>query len=100
MINTKLETLLLNSVFSNKDRYEIRQIFNLCSIEKKQNILNNFDIIIQKISKIKQDLKENQTILLWKAISNIEEAIKKAKTSWIYKNTENSLNNFKYSFEK
>ncbi len=99
MINTKLENLLLNSVFSDKDRYEIRQIFNFCSNDKKLNIINNFDIIIEKVKKIKQELKDSQTILLWKTISNIEKSILSAKTWGINRITQDSLNNFKEIFK-
>lgn len=99
MINTKLEKLLLNSVFSDKDRYEIRQIFNFCSNDKKLNIINNFDIIIEKVKKIKQELKDSQTILLWKTISNIEKSILLAKTWGVNRITQDSLNNFKEIFK-
>jgi hypothetical protein len=40
-------------------------------------------------------LRENQEILLGKAISNIEMSIKKAKTSWIKHATSSSIKNLK-----
>lgn len=83
MTNTLLEEYLQNPVLSDKDRYEIRQIFNIVDDEKKKNILKNFPKIIAWIEKIKEDLRETQEILLWRAISNIERAIKQAKTNWI-----------------
>jgi len=91
-MNTQLEKLLLSAPFDEKDKYEIRQIFNFVSEEKKQNILKNFDLMVINILNIKKDLREKQEILLWRAISNIENAIKKARTSWIKNATTGSIN--------
>jgi len=63
-MNTVLEKLLENEILSEKDKYEIRQIFELVDERKKQNILTNFDKILLSITKIKQELKEQQEILL------------------------------------
>jgi hypothetical protein len=49
---------------SDKDRYEIRQIFSIMPDDKKQNILNNFPRIISSLELIKEDLRETQQILL------------------------------------
>lgn len=94
-MNVLLEKLLENESLDDKDRYEIRQIFNIVSDDKKQNILNNFDKMLISIMKIKQELRESQEILLWKAISNIETAIKKARSSWIKNATSSSIHNLK-----
>jgi len=80
-MNSALEKLLQNELLSEKDRYEIRQIFEIVSEEKKQNILNNFDKMLLSIAKIKQEMREQQEILLGKAISNIEKALKIARNS-------------------
>jgi len=42
-------------------------------------LIHNFDIVISSILKIHQDLKQQQMILLWKTISNIENNIKNAQ---------------------
>jgi len=94
-MNVILEKLLENESLDDKDRFEIRQIFSVLSDEKKKNILDNFDKIIVSIIKIKKELRENQEILLGKAISNIEMSIKKAKTSWIKHATSSSIKNLK-----
>lgn len=91
MINTLLEEYLKNPILSDKDRYEIRQIFNVVDDEKKKNILKNFPRIIESITWIKQELKETQEILLWRAISNIEKAIEKSKKAWIRWATSSSI---------
>lgn len=82
-MNVILEKLLLHDSLNDKDRYEIRQIFNIVTDDKKQNILNNFDKMLIAIIKIKEDLRQEQEIILWRAISNIETSIKKARSSWI-----------------
>lgn len=46
---------------------------------RKRNLIANFDKIVFSIMKIKYDLRESQKILLWRAITNIENAIKKQK---------------------
>lgn len=83
-MNTLLENYFLKFPdLDEKDRYEIRQIFNFVNDEKKQNILKNFEKMMESIIKLKKDLKQEQEILLWKAISNIERILKNAKISWI-----------------
>jgi hypothetical protein len=62
--NTLLEEYLSNPLLSDKDRYEIRQIFSIMPDDKKQNILDNFPKIIASIELIKEDLRETQEILL------------------------------------
>jgi adenylate kinase family enzyme len=93
--NTLLEEYLSNPLLSDKDRYEIRQIFSIMPDEKKQNILDNFPRIIASIELIKEDLRETQEILLWRAISNIENAIKGAKNKGIKNWTSSSINELK-----
>lgn len=95
LMNVLLEKLLLNSLLNDKDRYEIRQIFNFVDDKKKLNILNNFENILNKIVKIKFELRQQQEILLWKAISNIELSIKQAKNNWIKNATSLSIKNLK-----
>ena len=90
-MNVLLEKLLLHESLTEKDRYEIRQIFDFVSIEKKQNILNNFDTMVASIMKIKKDLYTEQEILLGKAISNIERTLKIVRTSGIKNGTSSSI---------
>ena len=78
-MNILLEQLLKETLFDEKDKYEIRQIFQFVTDEKKQNILKNFDYIVANIYKAKEQLRQEQEILLGKAISNIEQTILKAK---------------------
>lgn len=94
-MNVLLEKLLENKLLSDKDRYEIRQIFNFVDDKKKLNILNNFNTILSSIAKIKIELREQQEMLLWKAISNIEKSIKFARNSWIKNATTSSIQSLK-----
>ena len=96
-MNVVLEKMLLNESLDDKDRYEIRQIFDFVCDEKKQNILKNFDKMVLAIVKVKQDLIQEQEIILWRAISNIEKALKYAKTSWIKNATSRDIWNLKYT---
>ena len=91
MTNTLLEEYLQNPVLSDKDRYEIRQIFDLVDNEKKKNILKNFPKIIAWVTAIKDDLRKNQEILIWKALSNIERTLQMAKSWWIKSWTSSSI---------
>lgn len=94
-MNTALEKLLENELLSAKDRYEIRQIFDIVDERKKQNILDNFEKIISSIAKIKLEMREQQEILLGKAISNIERALKQAKNNGIKNATTSSIYDLK-----
>jgi len=78
-MNTLLQKLFDKYSLSPKDRYEINQIFTLLPIDKKQNILNNFDLLALKLNKIEQDIKIERQILVWDALQNIKNAIEKAK---------------------
>ncbi len=74
-----LEKLFEKFSTSEKDRYEMRQIFELLPEKKKKNILANFEVLSLRIQKIQRDLQLEQEILIWSAIERIREAIAKAK---------------------
>lgn len=84
-MNTQLEILLAKSDLDIKDKFEIRQIFEMLSTEKKVNIINNWDYIILSLDKVKQDLIEEQKILMWKALDDIENVIISARKTWLKK---------------
>lgn len=94
-MNVLLEKLLENDILTEKDKFEIRQFFQIVSDDKKQNILRNFDNILSSILKIKIEMRKQQEILLWKTISNIEKAIKIAKNNWIINATTDSIQQLK-----
>lgn len=84
-MNTQLEILLAKSDLDIKDKFEIRQIFEMLSTEKKVNIINNWDYIILSLDKVKKDLIEEQKILMWKALDDIENVIISTRKTWLKK---------------
>lgn len=74
-----LEKLFEKFATKEKDRYEIRQIFELLPEEKKKNILENFEALSRRIEKIQQELQLEQDILIGSALENIRTAILAAK---------------------
>lgn len=94
-MNVFLEKLLENDLLTQKDKYEIRQIFQVVDDRKKQHILNNFDKILSSIAQIKIEMREQQEILLGKAVSNIERALRQARKNGIKNATTSSIQNLK-----
>lgn len=90
-MNIILEAKLAQSPLLDKDKYEIRQIFALVNDEKKQNILKNFDKMVGKILLYRQKLKQEQEILLGRALSNMEKAIKNARSAGLKKASKESI---------
>ena len=78
-MNVLLEKYFEKYNLSPKDRYEINQIFQLLPPGKKQNVLDNFDNIISNILKLQENIKLEQEILVWDAVSKIRNAIEIAK---------------------
>ena len=75
-MNTQLKTLFDKYKISEKDRYEINQIFNFIDNEKKQKILANFELLAQKIKKIEEEIILEQSILLDNIIPDIKALLK------------------------
>lgn len=85
-MNYRLEQLIKETtLLSSKDIYEIRQMFTIFDSTKKINMLNNWDNMIVRIVRLKEWMKKEQEILLWKAIDTIEKQIEKAKINWYAK---------------
>ena len=63
-MNTQLEKLLEKHNFSQKDRYEFLQIYSLLPANKMVMVIENFEEIVSQIDGLKQDLQEEQSILL------------------------------------
>lgn len=95
-MNTQLEKLFVQYNLSQKDQYEIRQIYNLLPTHKQHNLLQNFPVLAMKLNKIQEEIREEREILVGKAITNIEntiELVKKELMSWEHKNQLDSLKN-------
>jgi len=63
-MNIYLEKLFERYRLSEKDRYEILQIYTFLPEDKKQNLINNFETIVYKIQKIEQTLELEKEILI------------------------------------
>jgi len=95
-MNSRLEQLIKEStLLSPKDIYEIRQMFNIFDTNKKINMLNNWDNMISRIVRLKEWMRKEQEILLWKAIDSIEKQIENAKMSWYKKGAWDELSQLK-----
>lgn len=78
-MNTKLELLFKQYHVWEHDRYEINQIFEFLPIEKKNNLLNNFEALAKKLQSIHKTIKIEQEILIVDVLSNVKFAIDEAK---------------------
>jgi len=76
-MNTRLELLFEKHNVSDKDRYEINQIFWLLPPNKQQNILRNFDIMIFRFEQIHKEINLERRILIWDLFEDIKSFYKK-----------------------
>ena len=94
-MNTKLEKLLEKYNFSQKDRFEISQIFFLLTEERKQNLLKNFDEFALSINKINSDIDTEKDILIWSAVEKIKNSILEERKNKIDENIKDEINSLK-----
>jgi len=94
-INVAFEDMLNSCNLSEKDRYEIRQIFYMLSPKKQQNIINNFNIMVDRINKFKEDIEEQQKVLLEKAASQLDDIVLQTEKENIIWETCEYLDNMK-----
>lgn len=71
-MNTRLEKLFEKHNLSEKDRYEINQIFWLLPPDKKVNILNNFDLLAFRFEQINKEIELERRILIWDLVQDIK----------------------------
>ena len=94
-MNTKLEKLFEKYNFSQKDRFEISQIFFLLTEERKQNLLKNFDDLAFSINKINSDIDTEKDILIWSAVEKIKNSILEERKNKIDENIKDEINSLK-----
>lgn len=75
-MNTLLKSLFEKYEISEKDRYEINQIFNIVNNEKKQKILANFEKLAKKVKQIEEEILFEQKVLLDNILPDIKSIIK------------------------
>ncbi len=78
-MNTVLLKLFEQYELREKDRYEIAQVYNFLSEEKKQNLIKNFKVFIQKIKKFREQLQKEKEILVGETIEEIRIVIEQVK---------------------
>jgi hypothetical protein len=71
-MNTRLELLFQKYNVSEKDKYEINQIFWLLPPDKQQNILKNFEIMIFRFEQIYKEVNLERRILIWDLFKDIK----------------------------
>lgn len=71
-MNTRLEKLFEIYNISEKDKYEINQIFWLLPINKQQNLLNNFNTFATRLEQINKEINLERRILIWDLFQDIE----------------------------
>ncbi|MFK7779670.1 MAG: hypothetical protein QM490_00855 [Candidatus Gracilibacteria bacterium] len=76
-MNTRLEKLFEKYNLSDKDRYEINQIFGLLPPDRKLNILNNFDILAFRFEQIHKEIDLERKILIGDLVIDIKSFYKK-----------------------
>lgn len=91
MINTKLEKLFEKYNFSQKDRFEITQIFFLLTEDRKQKLISNFDDFAFSVLKINSDIELEKEILMENAVEKIKKSILENRK----KETQNKINSLK-----
>ena len=78
-MNTYLEKLFDKYNISQKNRYEIRQIYGLLPTDKQQNLINNFGKLASNIKIIEEEVNMEREILIWDALDNIRNVITKIR---------------------
>lgn len=76
-MNTRLEMLFEKYNVSDKDKYEINQIFSLLPTNKQQNILKNFEVMIFRFEQIHKEINLERRILIWDLFEDIKSFYKK-----------------------
>lgn len=92
MINTRLEKLFEKYGFSEKDRYEINQIFFLLTEDRKQKFLLNFDDFAFQVKKINSDIEIEKEILMSDEIEKIKQSILTERKNKVDFETKNEIN--------
>lgn len=94
-MNVRLEKLFLQHHLSYKDCYEIQQIYQFLSPTKRQNLIDNFDVIVQNIQKLKHDIGLEQEVILWEAFTEIEQTVSQIQKKQIHRSTSHTIEHLK-----
>lgn len=95
-MNTHLELLFKKYHISDKDKYEINQIYMLLPDNKKQNLLNNFEVLTFKLKKIEQELDVERELLIWNAVERIKNSILEKRSTNFQQNIKSRIDLLKW----
>lgn len=82
-MNTRLELLFEKYHISEKNRYEISQIYILLPDIKKQNLINNFEALAFKLNRIEEEIETERKILVPNLLNDLEEIMQKAELKYL-----------------
>lgn len=74
-MNTQLNKLFVQYSLSEKDQYEIKQIYALLPTHKQNNLLQNFWNLASRLIQIEEEIREEREILVWDRVDNIKNII-------------------------
>lgn len=83
-MNTQLQKLFESSNLSDKDKFEINQIFELLPLDKKQNILNNFHVLTFRIEQMQKQALIEQEILLWNLYEDLDKFVEEERKKSVF----------------
>ncbi len=76
-MNTQLEKLFSQYHISQKDRYEIRQIYSLLPNHKQRELIENFGLLATKFKQIEEEIQTQRELLLGEKVDDIKQLILK-----------------------
>ena len=76
-MNTQLQKLFEKSNLRDKDKYEINQIFELLPPDKKNNLLDNFDVLVSRLEQMHKEIELERRILIWDIFNDIKQLYSK-----------------------
>lgn len=86
-MNVYLEKLFKKHKLSEKNIYEIRQIYSLLPTKKQKNLINNFERLVESIQIIEWQINTEREILIWDALTNVRNVIIKVRKEKSLKQT-------------
>ncbi len=91
-MNIRINTLFEKYNVSNKNRYEIEQIYSIMPAYKQKQLLNNFELFLTKFKYIEDTINTEKEILLWDSVERIRNSILKNRKNKIDEHIKNEIN--------
>lgn len=84
-MNTYLLELFDKYNISDRDRYEIQQIFMFLPDEKKKKLLDNFAVLAGRLVQIEQEIELERELLIWWIVKELKERVEEQEKERINK---------------